>query len=122
MEQQDAELRFADAHGVLQHRREYRIEIAWRRADDAQHVGGSRLLLQRLAQFAEQPRVLDGDNGLCGEVRQQFDLLIGEWLNILPINNDPTHYLIVPEHRNANGGSRVRERSQCRLRHKAGPP
>ena len=31
-----------------------------------------------LAQFAEQPRVLDGDDGLVGEVRYQLDLLFGE--------------------------------------------
>ena len=46
---------------------------------------GRRLLLQRLgeivgalAQFVEQPRVLDGDDRLRGEVRDQFDLLVGE--------------------------------------------
>src|SRR5258708_40334428 len=34
-------------------------------ADDLQHVGGGGLLLQRLAQLIEQPRVLDGDNGFA---------------------------------------------------------
>jgi hypothetical protein len=32
------------------------------------HVGGGGLLLQRFAQFVEQARVLDGDDGLGGEV------------------------------------------------------
>ena len=32
-----------------------------------------RLLLQRLAQFVQQPRVLDGDDGLAREVFQQLD-------------------------------------------------
>ena len=43
------------------------------------------LLLQRLAeiigslaQFVEQSRVLDGDDRLSGEVRNQLDLLVGE--------------------------------------------
>ncbi len=31
-----------------------------------------------LAQLVEQPRVLDGDDGLRGEVLHQLDLLVGE--------------------------------------------
>ena len=42
------------------------------------HLGCSCLLLQRLSQFVEQPRVLDGDNGLGGEVLDQRDLFVGE--------------------------------------------
>ena len=55
-----------------------------------QHLDGRGLLLQRLgkivgalAQLAEQPRVLDGDDGLGGEVLQQIDLLVGERPNLL---------------------------------------
>ena len=36
-----------------------------------------------VAQFVEQSRVLDGDNGLGGEVLDQFDLLLGEGTNFL---------------------------------------
>jgi hypothetical protein len=36
-------------------------------------------LLQRLAQLVEQPRVLDRDDGLGGEIADQLDLLVGEW-------------------------------------------
>ena len=60
---------------------EHRLKFAGRRTDNAQHFGGRRLLLQRLGeiigaltQLVEQPRVFDGDNGLCGEVLKQFDL------------------------------------------------
>ena len=35
-------------------------------------------------QFVEQPRVLDGDDGLGGEVLDQLDLLFGEWVNVRP--------------------------------------
>jgi len=35
-------------------------------------------LLQRLSQLVEQPGVLDGDDGLVGEILDQFDLFIGE--------------------------------------------
>jgi hypothetical protein len=38
-----------------------------------------------LSQFVEQPRVLDGDDGLGGEIRDQSDLPIGEWTDFLAI-------------------------------------
>ena len=48
------------------------------------HLGGRRLLLQRLGEFArarlhlvEQPHVLDRDHRLVGEGLDQFDLLVG---------------------------------------------
>ena len=34
--------------------------------------------LQRFAQLVEQPRVLDGDDGLRGEVGEQLDLLVAK--------------------------------------------
>jgi len=34
--------------------------------------------LQRLAQLTKQPRVLDGDDGLLGEIADQVDLLFRE--------------------------------------------
>ena len=36
-----------------------------------------------LAQLVEQPRVLDGDDGLGGEVLHQLDLLVGEGPDLL---------------------------------------
>ena len=57
-------------------------EIGRRGRDHTQHLGGDRLLLQRLAQlavallqFLEQAGVLDGDDGLVRERLQQRDLL-----------------------------------------------
>ena len=53
---------------------EHRLHVRGRAADDAEHLGRCRLMLQRLAQFCvalldflEQPHVLDGDHGLVGE-------------------------------------------------------
>ena len=43
---------FADAGGFLQDRLEDPLKLARRRTDQAKHLGGSRLLLQRLMQFA----------------------------------------------------------------------
>ena len=73
--------RAADSTSVSQHR----LQIERRAADDLEHVSGGGLLLQRFAQiigallhFVEQPRLLDGDDGLIGESLQQFDVVIGE--------------------------------------------
>ena len=53
-----------------------------------QHIRRSRLLFQCLAQiscaltqFAEQPRVLDGNDGLGGEGPEKRYLLIRKWIN-----------------------------------------
>ena len=47
-------------------RLEHRLQIEGRAADDLEHVGGRGLLLERLPQLVEQPRVLDGNDSLCG--------------------------------------------------------
>ena len=41
-----------------------------------------------LAQFIQQPRVLDGDDGLRGEILHQLDLLVGERAHLLAINTE----------------------------------
>ena len=89
--------RAADSTSVSQHG----LQIEGRAADDLEHVGGGGLLLQRFAQLVEQPRVLDGDDGLGGEVLDQFDLLVGERSDLLTIDGDGTDQFIVLEHRDA---------------------
>src|SRR5215471_6193939 len=66
--------RFAQTGGIRDDRVQNRLKIARRFADDAQHLCGSGLLLQRLRKLAralllrlEQPHVLDGDDRLIGE-------------------------------------------------------
>ena len=68
--------------GALDDGVEDRLHVRGRAADDAEHLGCCRLMLQGLAQFCvallqflEQPHVLDGDHGLVGEGFKQFDLL-----------------------------------------------
>ena len=65
---------------------ENRLEVESRAADDLEHVGGRGLLLQRFAQFVEQPRILDGDDRLCGKVLHQRNLLVGEGADVLAVN------------------------------------
>jgi len=50
-----------------------------RATNDLEHVGGGSLLLQGFAQLTEQPRVLDGDDGLIGKRLYKLDLLPGVW-------------------------------------------
>ena len=62
-------------------------------------VGGA------LAQFVEQPRVLDGDDGLGGEVLDQLDLLIGKGANFLVEDCDGADQFVVLEHRGRDEAS-----------------
>ena len=52
---------------------EHRLRVGDRAADDAQHLGGRGLLLERLLGLVEQARVLDRDHRLVGEGLQQRD-------------------------------------------------
>ena len=74
---------------------EDRLHVGGRAADDAEHLGGRRLMLQRLAQFCvalleflEQPDVLDGDHGLVGEGFEQCDLLVSERTDLRAADHD----------------------------------
>src|SRR5262249_1420626 len=56
------------------------------------------LLGQRLAQLVEQARVLDGDDGLRGEILDQIYLLIVEGSDLLAIDSDRTNQVLLLEH------------------------
>ena len=66
-----------------------------------QDFGSCDLLLQRLAQFVEQARILDSDDGLRGEVLNQLDLFVGKWANLLTVDEDGADELVLLEHRHA---------------------
>src|SRR5262249_1115515 len=81
-------------------------QFARRAGNDSQHLRGRGLLLQRLAQIVrtlaqlvEQAAVLDGDDGLGGEVLDQLDLLVGEGANLLAVNDNAAHQLLLSQHR-----------------------
>ena len=93
---------------AFQHRVKYGLKIAGRTTNNLEHIGGCGLLLQRLAQLVEQARVLDGDDGLGGEARQQLDLPIGERANLLALDADGADQLAVFEHRHDNVRARAR--------------
>src|SRR5262249_48028960 len=90
---------FTKSSGGFDKRLQYRLKIEGRAADDLKHIGGSGLLLQGLAQFVEQAGILDGDDGLVGEIDDQRDLLVGEWANFLAIDDDSADHLVLTKHR-----------------------
>ncbi len=105
-EEQSAALRLAQPRGVVEDRVEHGLDVGRRARDDAQDLGGGRLLLQRLGQLAvsslqllEQPHALDGDHGLIGEARHELDLLVGEGPNVGPPDHDHADDGALPEHR-----------------------
>src|SRR5262249_4723083 len=62
-----------------------------------------------LAQLVEQPRVLNGDDRLAGEVGDQFDLLFGEGTHLLSQDINRADQLVLLEHRNGKHASIARD-------------
>ena len=60
------------------------------------------------AQLVEQARVLDGDDGLGGEVLDQLDLLVGERPHLLAVDGDGADQLVLLEHRHDEQRARAR--------------
>src|SRR5262245_54029139 len=80
--------RFAQPSIRLQGRVQDDLHVKRRPADDLEDLGGGGLLLKRFTQLIEQPCVLDGDDGLCGEILNQLDLLVGEQPDFLTVQKD----------------------------------
>src|SRR5262245_38401062 len=106
---QDAKLSLANLGRLREHCIKDRLKVARRCADHLQYVCGGGLLLQRLAELIEQSRVLDGDDGLRGEIGNQFDLLVGERLDLLTVDDNGADQLIILEHRHSDRRSRTAE-------------
>jgi hypothetical protein len=117
VQKQIAELSLADADRVREHGLKHGLQFAGRTGDDAQHFGSGGLLLQGFAQLVEEAGVLDGDDGLSGEVRNQFNLLFGKWPYFLAVDADSTDELIVLEHGHGDkgaGAAEIRKRDRRR--------
>src|SRR3984957_21026525 len=97
---------FAQPSRLFDHRREYRCEIARRRIDDLEDLGGRGLPFERLAGFRDEPRVLDRDYRLCAEILQQGDLLVGERVDVLSVRPTCPAQLVVFEQPLTNKSTR----------------
>src|SRR5262249_34879501 len=100
---------FAETRRVGEKSAEHRREFAGRASDDLEDLGCGSLLLQRFPEFVEQARILDGDDGLRGEVLNQLDLLLGEWPHLLAIESDHTNQLVILQHRHTKYSSEFAE-------------
>src|SRR5262245_44918599 len=79
----------AKRYGAAYYAVEDRLHVRRRAADDAQNLGGGRLLLEGLGQVAvaglqllEQADILDGDDRLIGKRLEELDLRLGERLDL----------------------------------------
>src|SRR3974390_433361 len=99
--------------GTLQYCRKYWLKITGRRTDDFQDFRCRGLLLKRLAQFIEQPRVLNGDDRLGGEVFKEFNLLVGERTGLLTVENNGADQLAFLEHRHTQYRPHTAEFDGC---------
>ena len=57
------------------------------------------------SQLVEQAGVLDGDDGLGGEVLDQLNLLVGEWPYLLAVDGDSADQLVLLQHGYSKHGS-----------------
>jgi hypothetical protein len=108
-------IRLAQPSGRLDERVEHGLKVESRAADDLEHIGGCSLLLQRLPQLVEQPHILDGDDGLVGEIGDQRDLLVVERSHLGAIDGDRADELTLLEHRHAEKGSNAPSSAATRM-------
>jgi hypothetical protein len=56
----------------------------FRQIDPLPTLSACPLRSDRVAQFVQQPRILDGDDSLAGEVLHQLNMLVGERAHFPP--------------------------------------
>src|SRR4029453_2403730 len=94
--------------GALDNRVKHRLHVRGRAADDAEHFGCRRLMLQGLPQFRvacfeflEQPDVLNRDHRLVRKGGNQFNLPICERPNFAASNQNYAYQATLPQHWNS---------------------
>ncbi len=60
------------------------------------------------AQLAQEPRVLDGDDGLGGKILYQINLFASKRAHLMAVDDDRANRLIVLEHRHREQSPRTR--------------
>src|SRR5215831_8922033 len=102
---QGAACRAAVRARLFQYRLKDRLELTGRGVDDLQYLGRRGLLLQRLAQLGQQPRILDRNHRLVGEGAHQFDLPIRERLDPKAVKCDDADWLALAQERHPKYGA-----------------
>jgi hypothetical protein len=105
-ESQNYVINTANPRGALDNGIEDRLHIGGWTADDAEHLGSRRLMLQGFTQFRvalldflKQSYILDGDNGLVGEGLQKGNLSFWKRTNFLSTNVNNTYWRAFAEQR-----------------------
>ena len=86
-------------HGLEIERRVHRLRHF---SERAQLLDRAAKLIGALAQLVQQSRILDGDDGLRGEARNQRDLLLREGTDFLPGQRKRTDRFLLLQHRNSH--------------------
>src|SRR5262249_30111564 len=107
----DAAAGAAEAHRVLDQGFQHGLQVEGRAADHLEDFAGGSLLLQGLGEvavsrleLAQQARVLDGDDRLVGEGRDQLDLLVGEGLDYGSMQGEESDKGVLSDHGDAQQG------------------
>ena len=96
--------RAAEMVGIFENGVEYRGEVAAGIVDHAQDIGGRGLPLQRFLGLVEQPRILDGDDGLVGKALLQRKLFLGKGKQPVAVDDENTDRLaFAPKRGTAHG-------------------
>jgi hypothetical protein len=105
-------------------RAQHGLEVE-RRVDRLADVAERPQLLDRLSQFigsgaqlVQQAHILDGDDGLAREAPDQVDLLVGERPNLLAVDGDGADQFVLLEHRDKHvraGAGSLNERNEARI-------
>ena len=109
----DSEFGLANPRRVLEHLLKYGLDIIRKHADEFENFGCRTLLIEGFLKIAgfglhlvEQPRVLDRDHRLVGEVLDKLNLSLSEWSHLLAVDDDRPNQRALLEHWNGEKGSR----------------
>src|SRR5262249_6708353 len=94
---------------LAEHRLEHRREVARGGIDHLQYLSDRSLLLQCLARFNNEPRILDRDNSLIGENLEECDLLSRERLATRPEHAEDPDAPVLAQEGHAEHGAEVAE-------------
>src|SRR5215467_5373446 len=121
VECQAADCDAAEAARLFQDRVVHWREIARRRIDDLQHLGGRGLTLERFAGLGQKSRVLDGYDRLVGEGAHELDLPFCERLHPLAGKPDHPDGFARAQQRYAQRRSKFSNRSRLRVKRSPDP-
>ena len=96
-----AALRSAEPRRRLEDAVEDGAELECRSADEPEDVRGRGLALERRRRFVEKTDVLDRDDRLVGECREELHLPVGEGAHLIAPHGDHADRLTLAQHRHA---------------------